>query len=702
MPNQIDKSRAGSSASSSNQYWATLEDSKFLAALTSRIEEYYKYVRAANHFNNWRHSFQLQNPALYKGTTVRQTGFHGEYQALVANQYGSLIESLLTLVVAQRPAFEPKATNTDAVSLQQTVVAKSVLNYFMREEHLENAFTQTVENAIVYGEGFLNCHWDATAGKEYVAGDEAAGIEKVHEGNLVYKCYEPIDVIRQVNCHSAEAVQWYILRDHKNKWDLVAEYPELAEDIKALSSSFDPLSHYKSSLADIWDADQLECYYFYHDRSPACPDGRYTKFVGNLLLLDGPLPYEQVPIYRCAPRNVTGSPFGYSRAFDLMSLQEIFDMLISTIATNQSAFGVQNIAVSQNSNITAVEVKDGMNLIRYTPDPQDKNGGMPTPINFLQTPAEIFTFMSVVQKLMETISGVNSVARGDPEASLKSGAALALVQSMAIQFSQKLQQSYVQLLESVGTASIRILKTYANVPRMLLIAGESNKGKMKAFTNKDLTTIDRVLVDIGNPMTNTVSGRVELAQQMLQNKLISTPQQFLEVITTGNLEIMIEGDESILIAIKAENEALSQGQDVQVVWTEPHKLHINQHAIELSDPENKKDPQLVAKFTQHILDHMKILSDPAYATQLQLLGQEPLAPPQAAQAPGGAPGQPPATGGPGPLPSSGGMNIPAPQAPTSASMIAGHMPNMPGAPSNPMTKQKFNPVNGGNPALGPQ
>ena len=39
-----------------------------------------------------------------------------------------------------------------------------------------------------------------------------------------------------------------------------------------------------------------------------------------------------------------------------------------------------------------------------------------------------------LQTLMETLSGINSVVRGDPLPQLKSGAALALVQSLAVAF----------------------------------------------------------------------------------------------------------------------------------------------------------------------------------------------------------------------------------------------------------------------------
>ena len=49
--------------------------------------------------------------------------------------------------------------------------------------------------------------------------------------------------------------------------------------------------------------------------------------------------------------------------------------------------------------------------------------------------------------LNETVSGVNSVVRGNPEKSIKSGAALATIQAQAIQFMNGLQQSYIFLID---------------------------------------------------------------------------------------------------------------------------------------------------------------------------------------------------------------------------------------------------------------
>ena len=118
----------------------------------------------------------------------------------------------------------------------------------------------------------------------------------------------------------------------------------------------------------------------------------------------------------------------------------------------------------------------------------NSQAGKPEAMNFTQTPAEVFRFIEMLKSEMETISGVNSVARGNPEASLKSGTALALVQSMALQFISGLQQQYVQLVEDVGTGLISMLRDFAQVPRIAMIAGKANQSYIaEEFSGDDLS-----------------------------------------------------------------------------------------------------------------------------------------------------------------------------------------------------------------------
>jgi len=204
---------------------------------------------------------------------------------------------------------------------------------------------------------------------------------------------------------------------------------------------------------------------------------------------------------------------------------------------------------------------------------------------------------------------------------LKSGAALALVASQAVQFASSLQQSYYKMIELAGTATITILRDYAKTPRVAMIAGKYNRSLMKEFTGDDLTQVSRVVTEIVNPLARTAAGRRELAQDMIQAGLIKRSEEYLSVITTGNLEPLYENEEASLLLIRAENELLSNGKRPVAVITDDHRLHILEHRTVLDSPEARQNLSLVENTTQHLQEHLNLLktADPAL---LSLLGQQ--------------------------------------------------------------------------------
>ena len=231
------------------------------------------------------------------------------------------------------------------------------------------------------------------------------------------------------------------------------------------------------------------------------PEGRYMLFISNdIVLLDMSLPYRTIPVFRLAPANIMGTPYGYSELFDAYPIQEALNQSMSTILTNQAAFGVQNVYVPRGADISYESIDGSMNII--------EGNAKPEAINLTQTPAEIFNFASMLQQLGETQVGVNSVTRGNPEASLRSGNSLALVQSMSLQFQSSFQRNYVKFLEDVGSTLIEILKDFAKTPKMVALVGKNKRPFLKEFTGDMISDIRRVIVDVGNPLSRTLAGRV--------------------------------------------------------------------------------------------------------------------------------------------------------------------------------------------------
>lgn len=603
-------------------YWASVETKEIADNILEKVEDYYEYLSLSGRLDLWRRSWGYYYRPRLNGGTLNPAGQQGELTAVNINHYRNLLLHLETMTVQQRANFEPRATNSDVKSQSQVILAAGLLDYYMREKKLERNIKSAVKDCLIFSEGFVRAEWDATKGEVY--GKTATGAP-VYEGDVKYTNYNPLNTIRDYFKQSTNQEDWIILRDFENKYVLSAKFPDLQEQI--LNDCDDYLELAKTTTFNYFNlekTDNIAVYTLLHEPTPAMPNGRYTQVLDNgTVLMDGPLPYEETHVYRIAPDEETGTIFGYTVGFDLLPVQQICDILYSTVVTNQATFGVQNILVPKGHDLSTTQMSGALNVMEY-----DSNIGKPEALNLTSTPPEIFNFISMIESLGETISGVNSVARGNPEASLKSGAALALVQSMAIQFSMNLQQSYAQLVEDLGTGTINILKEYAAVPRVAAIAGKSNRPLMKEFSGQDLGAINRVTVDMGNPLTRTTAGKENLANNYLEKGMIDNPDQYIQVINTGRLEPVIEGKQAELLLIKSENEMLAEGQPQRALITDQHAQHILEHKTVLASPEVRQDPNspIIQATLTHIQEHIEFLktADPAL---LALIHQQSMMPP---------------------------------------------------------------------------
>jgi hypothetical protein len=665
-------------------YFAARNAKATAADVISKVNAWSNNLEANGYLDKLRTAWSAYHGAYYTdmatGHQITFGGMEGELVNFPVNHFRNLAQHVLVMTTSTRPTMEARSMNTDYKSLTQTLLANGLLDYYMREKRLEYYLKTAVEYAIVMGSGFIKMSWNSTSGEMYDFNEETE--TPIYEGDVEFTNLSPFDVVVD-NSREDQNLDWIVSRVWKNRFDLAAKYPEIGDKLKSLPTKSE-IHRYRFIGLGQNNTDDVAVFEFFHKRTEALPDGRYILFGSDdTIMYDGPLPYRNLPIFRIAPGEILGTPYGYSNMFDLIPMQEALNSLYSTVLSNQNAFGVQNILVPRGADIAFNQLTGGLNIIEA-----NISAGKPEALQLTQTPAEIFNFINMIKSDMETISGVNSVARGNPEASLKSGAALALVQSMAIQFISGLQQSYVKMIEDVGTSLIMMLKDFAAVPRVAAIVGKNNRAFMKEFKGDDLSSISRIIVDVANPLARTTAGRVEMAQQLLQMGAIKDPQQYFTVMNTGRLEAMTEGIQSDLMLIKGENEMMMAGQTPQAVFSDDHRQHIQEHRAVLSDPDLRKDAGLVQNVLSHIQQHIQLLqqTDPNI---LMALGQQPIqTPPPPASQPNGPPmtaqGAPMPPGGPHPPNGGpGAQQGPNPGAPPNAGQAA---PPIPGEAMPPMPK----------------
>lgn len=650
----------GTTADTSNTqdgYFAVAQPDRLAGTCLAKAESFYNLLAANRYLDQlssmWQFYHGQYGDQLGGGShRIEFGGQEGELVMLPVNHFRNIAQHMLQMITSTRPVMEASAVNTDAKSLAQAYLANGILDYYMKQKHLEDHIRRATELAIVMGSGFIRMEWNATGGELYDFDEETQ--ESAYEGEIEFTTLSPFDVVFDGTKESWNN-EWVIVRTFKNKYDLIAKYPEMENKIKGIPTK-DQSSTYRLALFSNDSTDDVAVYEFFHRKSEAVPEGRYMLFLApDCVLLDLPLPYREIPIYRITAGEFLGTPYGYSPMFDIYPIQEGINSLYSTIMTNQSAFGVQNLFVQRGSDLDINSLEGAMNIIEGNSAPQ--------PLQLTATPKEVFDFLQILIQSAETISGVNSVARGDPQSSLKSGTALALVQSMALQFISGLQNNYVKLIEDVGSSLINILKDYSKTPKTVALVGKNNRPLLKEFTGDDINDINRVFVTVGNPLAHTTAGKVQMAEQMLQMGLITTPQQYFQVMTTGDLEDMYQSDMNELFLVKTENEMMMEGKEVLAEMLDEHKLHIQEHRIVMADPDLRQDANLRKIVQDHIQQHINFLRtvDPDL---LQLIGQTPLANPQAPQqAPQMSPGGPPPGPPMGPPPPNQGPQGPAPSGP---------------------------------------
>lgn len=675
---------------SNNEYFAKLPTDRVGGEIKNQIDKFYDFMNGSGIFKRQykasMHYFGVSPSSNNSTESVRPGGKNGQLALVKINHLRNLAQHLIQLTTSQKPSPDPIATNTDAKSQQQCTLARGVLDYYSREKRVDRVLRKAAEYAVVGGDGFVLTTWQSDAVQQIGTAETSS------TGDVTIRALMSSEVIRDPSKQSFESLDWVITREWSSKFVMADKWAPVTRDENTGEEQFSPIRErilgsrtrleydrtrmtmmnwmFNSNL--FGQSDDIAIYTFWHKKSPSVPEGRMVICLEDgTVLEDIPLPYATVPVRRIAPADIADSPFGYTAIFDLLVIQEVIDSLYSAVATNQMTFGVQLIMAMKGADLDFKQLARGLSFIEYG-DPM----GKPEALNLTHTPAEVFKFIEQLEKAMETISGVNAIVRGTVPNNDMSGSAMALVQSQAISFSSGLQQSYAHLVEDTFTDILGIIKNYVTDEKVITIVGKYNRSMLVSFQGSQIENVNRVVVQAESALAQTSAGRREMAQDLIKSGLIRKPEEYISVVKTGNLDPLLEGENSELILIRSENENMSNGQPTFAVPTDEHALHIKEHRCVLSTPESRQNPEILRVITDHIAQHVSFLADPGLTNLLLVLGQQPLATaamPDVGQ--GYAPGMGPGSAPPGNTPKKDDAG--------------------PRMPKNPATGQKWNPQDGG-------
>ncbi len=723
-------------------YWAAEDPDRIADAVRAKFLEYIERVRRDGRLEMWRTAdrcYHGRNPdgASYSNAhAVTFGGTRGEVAQLHVGHFRQLVRSMHTLATQQRPAIEATAVSNDPEAISDTIVARQVLEYDLDEQGLEQALYATHERALVYAEGYAVQVWDFHAGEEIgtrqigpdvvdASADGLPGVEAgaepmpmgegdsgepmveagpmvdvpVREGEVRIDVRSPLDVARDLDLDRADEQPWYIVRTRVHRWELAARFPEDGEKRDAILDAVDA----ESDDATLWErtrgtksvaSDYVHVLSLYHPPSDALPQGRLVEVVGDVVLFDGPYPYDHQVVHADIPSAELDRTTGYGDAWDMLAISQALDAVESGMLSVFDAGSLINFLAARGQKVDSRQLDTGMTVIEY-----DDNGLPGSKPPGLAERAEVrdsdFKLSEHYRQALEIISGINATTRGVAESEVKSGADRALIATMAVQANSAQQRSYANLVRSVLNGRLALYKAFAQGERLIEIAGRDKSGHVASFTAKTLESVRRVRVELGPADLRTVEGKMHLADNMLERygPETITPDRYMALRMTGRLDDLDNATAEHKVNARRENDMCREGRGDQLLAlvSDNHAIHIAEHVRELNDPAirfgGESDParaQQIATLTMHITQHAQLWATAAPEI-LAATGQAPAPSTLMGGPPGGAPMGAPA-GGPPPMPPGEGPP-PAPEA------VAGPQgPDMPQMPIVPGTGgERFEP-----------
>lgn len=536
----------------------------------------------------WQAYRQYHNLDGFDGDPMTQlsaTGDIGELLALSIPHYRSLVRHQIALFTAQRPAWEPQARTSDADSARQVPMAGNLLDHVVSVGGLDQRLAEQCELMMVAGAGYFVTGWDPNVGITSPPGEA--------KGWFTERVYAPWEL-----CHERvrvyEDANWFIFRTYESRWNWVARLaeadPEKAEELAKLdtdSSDFaKAFRNYDQDLIEN-DGDRFAALHLIAKPTIATPEGRYAIVASDsMVLLDTPYPYgDDVTISRMCASEFLGTATPYCDSWGVLAGADAANAILSMIMTRIDVGGVPNFCIPEGSEIDFADIAGG-NAVWKLPPGQEK----PSAVDLLQIPDALPAIMQLLSSQIEGVVGINSVTRGQPAENVSSGSMAALLQSMAVQFNSNLERAWTLNLERVGTHHLKVFQVMASEEHAVSVMGADQRWTVQRFKGEDVSGVSRISVKTANALSKTTAGRADIAEKLLAHGI--SPQEYLRVIATGQLEPLFHGAVGQLTGIKARCEKLMRGEPSPPLNWDNHQLCVREFRA-LLDSEARDDPAAV-------------------------------------------------------------------------------------------------------------
>lgn len=580
----------------------------------------------------------------------------------------------------RRPmVFDVIPEDADDASIKGANVGKAVLADLRIRHGWEDLRLDQVWEHYRGGVTCLGLEWDESAG-DTLGYDQQTG-RKIGTGDTVEYLLSIAQVAFEPGTTEAETARWWIMGQALPPEEVQERYQlpnKPAADATAKSS---PLTRILSASGQTRTPNLTMVFHYYERPNWLRPEGAHTCVVAGTVIYDEPWPFpftDRLNVIACREVPNPHRWTGQATLDDAISPQVAVNHGASSLLENAKYAGTPKFMYPEGSiNPDWLSDHPGEPL-SYVPG---DNGAKPGWEAAAALPQWMLQLPMQFEVEIDAVTGDYPLARGQTAGSLTSGSSLSL---LAEQGDSPLTFTSRVLAEGWGRFATLVLRTLAEkvqdtrnarVPSPQQGGAGAGIPQKIEWTGKDLHGQTEAIVPLEAVSPRTSGMSYQLAKELVQIGLITTPQQFSRLAEVPGIEHLDEITSPQLAMAERENvELFTDAELVPIpeVWND-HRTHIASHNAARATERYQNLPDLLKRtFDNHVLGHEKLAMEEALRMQRLAMMSPVLA--GAAQASGPESMQDLLATLPGIMPMQGGVQPGPPQPEQPPTMGNGSMP----------------------------
>lgn len=549
----------------------------------------------------------------------------------IYNHIAPIVEVRSAKLARVRPTMAVVPSSASEHDVKTSKLSKKILQSVCNNINLPDLVNKATRWSEVCGTSFYKVVWNASKGKTI---GKTEGEQTVQTGDVEVVVCSPFEIYPSsatcetvAECESIIHAKAVHVNQIKSTWGV--EVP--GEEINVFS--LDNISSaggfgYNSSTFKIASA-SLNNYAVvverYEKPSKLYPNGRLTIVVGNHLLHDGELPYQNAnnhertfPFIKQCCLSLPSCFWGTSVIERIIPVQRAYNAVKNRKHEFLNRVSMGILTVEDGSidieNLEDEGLSPGKVLVyRQGSNPPAMMSNARVPIDFSQEEERLLNEFILV-------SGVSDVMRGTNRVSdTLSGVALQMLIEQDDTRISITADSIKSGIKEVAKHILRLFKQFALLPRIVKIADDVGDVEVFYFSKSDISS-DDVVFETQNEIGETLAQKRNMVFELLKNGLLQDEDgklsnrmraKALDLLGFGIWENSQDLSELNIKKAQKEQLQLLQGEPkIMPLEVENHAIHIAEHTAFMLGKEFEKAvakmPDLTEKMLSHIREHKKM------------------------------------------------------------------------------------------------